>query len=231
MGTKRLIAAIIIVILLILGLVGGYYYIEVGSQQARFLQEEMKKVIEADLLTEDIDMQIKTFGNYGKVETAIKEYLNDVKKTYTDMQNICNSEQIKQIVSVANIEADEEELTVLSQKVEEKKQELDTLTNKTQNIRVDDNMLKTIEEKGVKENYIDVYQNIMTHEDMQTKLEMAETKIKKEQTEAEERIEALEKIVDFLKTNKKYWEINEGRLQFTNANKLSEYLEVLNEVE
>ena len=88
--------------------------------------------------------------------------------------------------------------------------------------------MEAIENKNVKENYLDVYQNIMTHDDMQTKLEMAETKIKKEQTEAEERVEALDKIYNYLLKNKKYWEINEGRLQFTNANKLAEYLEVLN---
>ena len=68
----------------------------------------------------------------------------------------------------------------------------------------------------------------MQDESVQNKLLEAEERIKDEQEEAEERIEGLEKAVEFLAKNTKYWEVNEGRIQFTNTNKLAEYLEVLN---
>ena len=228
MGTKRLVFAIIVVILLIAGVIGGYYYILNGSRQATVLQEEMAKVIEKDLLDEEIDMQIKSLGNYGKVETAVKEYLNDVRNTFYSMQTFCNAEQVEQILSATNIEQDSEELSVVKTKVDEKKQELEDLINKTQNIRDNDTILKALEGKNIKENYIDVFKNIMQDEAVQTKLLAVEEKTKDEYEEAEQRLEGIEDAVEFLEKNTKYWEVNEGKIQFTNTNKLAEYLEVLN---
>ena len=228
MGTKRLVFAIFVVILLIAGVIGGYYYILNGSKQATILQEEMAKVLEKDLINEEIDMKIKSLSNYGKVESAVKEYLNDVRNTFYSMQTLCDTKQVEEILSATNLEADPTGLTVVNQKVEAKKQELQNLITKTQVIRDNDSIMKALDGKNIKENYIEVFKNIMQDESVQNKLLEAEERIKDEQEEAEERIEGLEKAVEFLAKNTKYWEVNEGRIQFTNTNKLAEYLEVLN---
>ena len=228
MGTKRLIFAIIVVILLIGGLIGGYYYIQNGSQQATVLQQEMSKVLEADIINEEIDMKIKSKGNYGKVEEAVKNYLNDSKKTYTSLRDFCNEEETSKILSAENINADPTDLTVVSQKVEEKKQEFNNLKTKSEGIGEENTVNMAVEGKNIKENYIAVYKNIMINDAMQSVLSSIKDKAIDEQEEAEERLEGLEDATEFLAKNTKYWEINEGRIQFTNTNKLAEYLEVLN---
>lgn len=228
MGTKRLVFAIIIVLLLIGGVVGGYYYLLCGSKQAAILQEEMAKVLEKDILDEEIDMKIKSLGNYGKVELAVKEYLNDVRTTFLSMQTICDTKDQEEILSESNIAADPEGLTIVQQKVEEKRQELNNLITKTQNIRNSDTIMKSIDGKNVKENYYDVFKNIVLDEAVESKLLVAEERIKAEQEDAEERVKKLENTVDFLVKNARYWELSEGKIQFTNTNKLAEYLEVLN---
>lgn len=228
MGTKRLIFAIIVVILLIGGVIGGYYYLQNSSSQAAVLQEEMEALVKLDILNDEIDTKTKAFGNYGKVEEAVKQYLTEVKNTYTSMRDFCNEEQSSQVLSAENINGDPVELLVVKHKIEDKNQELKDLINKTENLRDNDQIMKTIKEKNLKDYYIDVYKNIMENEAMQANLELAEDKIKDEQEEAEQRLEGLEDAVDFLAKNTKYWEINEGRIQFTNTNKLAEYLEVLN---
>ena len=228
MGTKRLIFAIIVVILLIGGVIGGYYYLQNSSSQAAVLQEEMEALVKLDILNDEIDTKTKAFGNYWKVEEAVKQYLIEVKNTYTSMRDFCNEEQSSQVLSAENINGDPVELLVVKHKIEDKNQELKDLINKTENLRDNDQIMKTIKEKNLKDYYIDVYKNIMENEAMQANLELAEDKIKDEQEEAEQRLEGLEDAVDFLAKNTKYWEINEGRIQFTNTNKLAEYLEVLN---
>lgn len=227
MGNKRLIFAIIVVIALIAGLIGGYVYIQNNTIQASELQKEITSVIEKDLLNEDVNMIIKTKGNYGKVEKTVKEYLNNVKSLNLQAQNFCGDSEITSILSAENLEADEN-LTVVSQKVEEYKATLATLKTNTENITSQVAILEAIENTGVKENYIDVYKNIMENEGLQTKLTNAQTKIKNELDEAEKRLEGLEKVVTFLKENSKYWEVNEGKLQFTNVNKLTQYYQLLN---
>lgn len=228
MGTKRLIFAIIVVILLIGGVIGGYYYLQNSSSQAAVLQEEMEALVKLDILNDEIDTKTKAFGNYGKVEEAVKQYLTEVKNTYTSMRDFCNEEQSSQVLSAENINGDPVELLVVKQKIEDKNQELKDLINKTENLRDNDQIMKTIKEKSLRDYYIDIYKNIMENENMQANLELAEDKIKDEQEEAEQRLEGLEDAAEFLAKNTKYWEVNDGKIQFTNTNKLAEYLEVLN---
>ena len=228
MGTKRLIFAIIVVILLIGGVIGGYYYMQNSSSQAEVLQKEMESLLKLNIINDEIEMKTKALGNYGKIEESVKGYLTDIKNTFTSMKDFCNEEQTSQILSAENINGDPAELLVVKQKIDEKKEELKKLITKTENIRDNDQMMETIKPKNLKDYYVDIYKNIMENDTMQENLLAAEEKIKDEQEEAEERLEGLENAVEFLKKNSKYWEINEGKIQFTNTNKLAEYLEVLN---
>lgn len=228
MGNKVLIIAIIVVLLLIGGLVGGFLFMQHNSEQAAKLQEEMKKIAESDFLNEEIDMTLKSSGDYGKVEQAAKEYLSDVKNTYTALKDFGSNTEISTILSAENISADAEGLTVVQQKVDEYKQKLNTLKTSAASIASEDAILRAIEDKDVKGNYIDVYKNIMLSEAVEAQLKSAQQKAEAEQLKAEEKLAGLEKVVAFLKNNSKYWEVNEGRLQFTNVNKLGEYYQLLN---
>lgn len=231
MGSKKYIIAIIIVILLIAGIVGGFLFMQHNSQQAGILQEEMTKLAETDFLNEEIDMKIKSSGDYGKVEEAVKEYLSDVKKNYNDLLEFGNNEEIATILSAENISADIENLTVVQQKVDEYEQKLDNLTTQVASITDETTIMEEIEVKEVKDNYIDVYKNIMFNEAVQARLESIKQKAENEQLKAKEKLSRIEKVVTFLKDNTRYWELNEGKLQFSNKNKLGEYYELLNGAE
>lgn len=228
MGNKRLIFAIIVVIVLIAGVVGGYLFIQNNSKQAEVLQKEMTAVLEKDLIKDDIDMNLKATGDYGVVEKTVKENLSNVKKLYTQAQNFCSDSEVSKIISTENIETDDEELTVVSQKVDEYKNKLEELKTNIEDITNPVTILKAIQNTDVKQNYIDVYKDIMENEGLQTKLTNAQTKIKNELQEAEKRVKGLEKVIKFLKDNSKYWEVNDGKLQFTNVNKLTQYYQILN---
>ena len=225
---KKYIIAIIIVLLLIGGLVGGFLYMRNNSLQAAKLQEEMKKLAESDFLNEEIDMTIKTKGDYGKVEEAVKEYLSDVKNTYNGLKDFGSNTEISTILSAENISADPDGLTVVQQKVDEYKQKLNELKTKAKTIASEDSILEAIEDKEVKDNYIDVYKSIMLSEAVEAQLKSAQQKAEAELETAEEKLAGLEKVVEFLKVNSKYWDVDEGRLQFTNVNKLGEYYQLLN---
>lgn len=228
MGNKKLIIAIIIVLLLIGALVGSFLYMRNNSLQAAKLQEEMKKLAESDFLNEEIDMAIKTKGDYGKVEEAVKEYLSDVKNTYNGLKDFGSNTEISTILSAENISADPDGLTVVQQKVDEYKQKLNELKTKSTTIASEDAILEAIEDKEVKDNYIDVYKSIMLSEAVEAQLKSAQQKAEAELETAEEKLAGLEKVVEFLKVNSKYWDVDEGRLQFTNVNKLGEYYQLLN---
>lgn len=228
MGNKRLIIAIIIVILLIAGIIGGYFYLQNSTKQAQILQEESKKLAETDLTEEEIDMQIKTSGKYAIVEETMKNYLNDVRDTYLEIKDYCDDEAIAEILSPENIEADAEELTVVKQKVDEHASKLDEYKNKMNTLVEEDNIMQAIESKDLRNYYIDIYKNVMMNEATQANLTTAKTAADEAQEEAWQKIDGLEDVVEFLADNTKYWEVSEGRIQFTNVNKLTEYYSLLN---
>ena len=228
MGNKKLIIAIIVVVLLIAGIVGGYLYLQNGSKQAEILQEEAKKIAETDILKDEIDMQIKAGGQYGKVEETVKNYLNDVRNTYLEVKSYCNDEEISKILSAENIKQDSKELSVVNEKIDNLSQKLEDIKAKTEKIADENNILDAIKEKNLKSNYVDVYKNIMLNETIQAKLTQAKQEIEQEIEQAWKKIENLEQTVNFLKDNAKYWNLNGDKIQFTNVNKLAEYYELLN---
>ena len=229
MGNKRLIFAIIIVIILIAVVVGGFLYVQDNSKQATILQQEMSTFLEKNILgDEELDMEIKSTGNYGVVEKTVKDYINNVRTLYKKAKDFVNDSEISNIVSAENILADEEELTVVSEKINEYKTKFDELENEVKNITDQIIILDAIEKTNVKQSYIDVYKNIMDNEALQTKLTNAQKKIEEEIEKTKDKVSGLEKLVKFLKTNSKYWEVNDGKLQFTNVNKLAEYYQLLN---
>lgn len=228
MGNKRLIVAIIIVILLIVALIGGYLYLQNSTKQAKILQEEATQLAQLDITKEDINMQTKTTGKYAIVEETVKNYINDVKNMYNEMNNYCNDEAISQILSAENIQADDEELTVVEQKVNEYASKLEEYRTKAETITDENTIMQKINEKNLSDYYVEIYRSIMLNEAVQANLSSTKTLIEEAQEEAWAKIEGLEEVVEFLVENTRYWDIEDGKIQFTNVNKLTQYYQLLN---
>lgn len=228
MGNKKLVIAIIVVIILIAGLIGGYFYLQKSTEQAKVLQEEATKLSQTDLKKEEIDMEIKSTGKYAIVEETMKNYLNDIRNLYLELENTCNDDAVSQIISAENIEADPEELTVVKEKIEEYSQQIDDNQSKLDSALNEENIMNAIEEKNLRNYYNDIYENVMLDERTQENLKSVKESIKDDQDEIWAKIDALNEVADFLVENTRYWEISDGKIQFTNVNKLTEYYELLN---
>lgn len=228
MGNRKLIIAIIVVVLLIAALIGGYLYLRNSTEQASILQEEATTIAESDLTTDEINMEIKTQGNYAVVEETMKNYLNDVRNTYLEIQRYANNEIVSEVLSAENIQADAIDLTVVEQKADEYASKLEEYQSKIQTIDKESSIMSLIEEKELSDYYIDIYENIMLSDAV--KLNLANIKSDAESTleEAWEKIDALDEVIEFLKDNTRYWDIEDGKIQFTNVNKLTEYYSLLN---
>ena len=230
-GNKGLVIAIIVVLLLIAAVIGGYFYLQNNNKQATVLQREATKIADTDLLKDDIDMKIKTTGKYAVVEETVKEYLNNAKNTYKELMECCSDKEVANILTKENITADEKKLSVVKQKVEEYGTKLENLGKQAENIAEEDTINKAIEEKHLRNYYDDIYKNIMHNEKIKLELKTIEQKIKEETELVAKKIEALKKAVDYLKENERYWELEKGKIQFTNVYKLSQYYQLLNDYE
>ena len=101
MEGKKTIIGIIIVVVLIGALILVSY---LNTEQVNTLTEESNKLLQANILEDEIDSTIKTKYSYGTVEKAMKEYLTQLKNEYTKMEELNEEIDSDEIFSAKNIE-------------------------------------------------------------------------------------------------------------------------------
>ena len=105
MENKRVIISIIVIIIIIIGIVGGsYLFGGFSKKQTKLLTDETNKILQADITTENIDLDIKTSKNYAVVEKAIKEYVSELKNIYVEMDELNKGINPNNIFTADNIE-------------------------------------------------------------------------------------------------------------------------------
>ncbi len=109
---KRIVKWIILMIIVLIVIGIGILLVK-DLKQEDTLREE---ILAFDNLTreENIDLEkidekirkIKTTGDYGVVEKAVKEYWGDIINTSIDLTNILNDEKIEKVLTAENYKED-----------------------------------------------------------------------------------------------------------------------------
>lgn len=233
MENKKTIIGIIIVAILIIGLIiASYLYSDFSKQQLNLLTDETNTILKSDILTEGINLEIKSEKNYAIVEKAIKEYLLKLKNIYSNIDETYNQINPNDIFSAKNIEDKnfEEVDAILANYKEKGKNSISEYKELTK----EENISKNIKDKNITSRtdyYIDLYNTVMLSDVMKEKYASIENEIERKKDELNNKIEKLGKIEDFLKENNKYWSIKDDKIQFNNVNKMTEYYNLLNKIE
>ena len=233
MENKKTIIGIIIVVILIIGLiVASYLYSDFNKKQLNLLTDETNTILKSDILTEGINLEIKSEKNYAIVEKAIKEYLLKLKNIYSNIDETYNQINPNDIFSAKNMEDKnfEEVDAILANYKEKGKNSISEYKELTK----EENISKNIKDKNITSRtdyYIDLYNTVMLSDVMKEKYASIENEIERKKDELNNKIEKLGKIEDFLKENNKYWSIKDDKIQFNNVNKMTEYYNLLNKIE
>ena len=99
---KKIIGMILIIILIIALIAVTILYNNFSETQLNLLTEESNKLIQQDLINEEIDEEIKTQKDYAVVEKTIKEYLSNIKNIYLEMENLNSKINADEIFSASN---------------------------------------------------------------------------------------------------------------------------------
>ena len=95
----------IIIIVLILAVISGIFmYNKFQQQELKQLTEEANKLLQQDLINDEIDNEIKTNKNYAIVEKTIKEYLTNIKNTYLEIEQLNSALDADKVFSASNVE-------------------------------------------------------------------------------------------------------------------------------
>ena len=232
MENKRVVIAIIVMIILIVGIIGGaYFFSGFTNKQTKLLTDETNKILQADITTENIDLDIKTSKNYAVVEKAIKEYVSELKNIYVEMDELNSGINPNNIFTADNME--DKDLSEVDDIINEYKEKSKNAVTELESLLTEEKIAENINKRNIstrKDYYIELYNTIMTSDNMKKQYNTLEEKIKDEKSKLSEKLKQIDNISEFLKKNSDAWTIKDGKIQFTNLNRMTEYYGLLNKL-
>ncbi len=233
MKNKKVIITMIIIIVLILALISGIFmYNKFQQQELKQLTEEANKLLQQDLINDEIDNEIKTKKNYAIVEKTIKEYLTNIKNTYLEIEQLNSTLDADEIFSASNVE--NKKFKNVDKLVEENKQKGKENLEKCKNLITEENIIEAIDSQKFssnKEYYIEVYKTIMLSDSMKKQYEKLEQKVEKSKDKLYNNLTIISNTKKYLENNSKYWSVKDEKLFFQDINIMTGYYNLRNELD
>ena len=213
---KKRIAIIIAILLLF---VISMLVIIIPSMVQRNKLVAEAKALDAVIRVDEVDQEKlneilnrkMTKGGYAVVEDAYKRFSNDLHVVYTEILTKLSDEKIKQMLTIDTYKNDGPEFSNSIVYVEQMKKDLTELNTKYYNLLTDESVLSYIPE-GFDENYVSYYIKF-------TRKYVGENDSRSVEKSINKIIELLDKQIDilnFLKANKKQWQVTDKGLSFSN---------------
>ena len=232
MENKKTTIVLIIILLLVVALiVVSYFYNDFNTTQVDLLTIEANKILEADILEDNIDLKIRTDRNYAKVEKSIKEYMYKLKNIYVEMEEMALGINPNIIFSAQNLP--DKKLDVIQDLINEYKEKSQSLISEYEELITEKKITENINNANISmrtDYYINLYQEVMLSETMKNQFLDLEEEIKNEKANIYDKLNKIGKMKTFLEEHEDSWIIKDGKIHFTNVNRMTEYYNLFNQV-
>lgn len=231
---KKAIIGVIIAIVLV-AVVGIGILVVNDFRQEDILRQEM---LEFENLTraENIDLdqidqkirEIKTTGDYGVLEKAMKDYLADVVNASVSIANVLNDERIINALTPENYAEDGPDFVQTKQFLEEAKGKIEQYKEEVLTLLTNEGAMTYIEDKNLDQYYIDLYKEIALSED--TAIEENNAELENSLDEVMRILDAETQIINFLSENKDGWEMQGENIVFSSEELQNQYNEYISQI-
>ena len=232
---KKAIIGVVIAIVLV-AVVGIGVLVVNDFRQEDVLRQEM---LEFENLTraENIDLdqidqrirELKTTGDYGVLEKAMKDYLADVVNTSVSIANIINDERIVNALTPENYTEDGPDFVQTKQFLEQAKSDIEQYKTEVLTLLTNEGAMSYIEDKNLDQYYIDLYKEIALSED--TAIEESNAELESSLDEAMKILDVETQVINFLSENKDGWEIQGENIVFSSEELQNQYNEYISQIQ
>ena len=231
---KKAIIGVIIAIVVV-AIVGIGILVVNDFKQEDILRQEM---LEFENLTraENIDLdqidqrirELKTTGDYGVLEKAMKDYLADVVNASVSIANVLNDERIVNALTPENYAEDGPEFTQTKQFLEQAKSDIEQYKTEVLTLLTNEGAMSYIEDKNLDQYYIDLYKEIALSED--TAIEESNAELESSLDEAMKILDVETQVINFLSENKDGWEMQGENIVFSSEELQNQYNEYISQI-
>jgi len=223
---KKIRIIVAIVVLAIIGVIG--YFASADLAQGVTLRKEISVIAGLDITKDTIDMEIKTKGDYAVVEKTIKEYMNTYSITCKEVMAILEDEQMAEILSAYNYENDGPDFVKSKEYIQTTRTNFNEKINLLIDMTTEEMMKAAIEDKGLDENFKDLYNELMLGEELKVDLEEAKQSLEQSSITINNILDVQEKVINLLIENKGKWEVEDEQIVFNSQTLVNEYNEFIN---
>ena len=232
---KKAIIGVIIAIVLV-AIVGIGVLVVNDFKQEDILRQEM---LEFENLTrvENIDLdqidqrirELKTTGDYGVLEKAMKDYLADVVNATVSIADVLNDERIINALTPENYVEDGPDFVQTKQFLEEAKGKIEQYKTEVLTLLTNEGAMSYIENKNLDQYYIDLYKEIALSED--TAIEENSTEIETSLDEVTRILDIETQVINLLSENKSGWEVQGENIVFNSEELQNQYDELVSQIQ
>ena len=223
---KKIIGMVLIIILIIALIAVTILYNNFSETQLNLLTEESNKLIQQDLINEEIDEEIKTQKDYAVVEKTIKEYLSNIKNIYLEMENLNSKINADEIFSASNVQDHKfNNVDPLIEEIREKSKEYLEQCKALIGEEKIKEAINSVQFSTPIPNRREYYSDTM-----KSQLTKIEESVEQSKDNMYDKYSVLSKIKTHLEENARYWDVKDDKIVFTNANIMVEYYDLINEL-
>ena len=213
---------IVIGAILVLIVLGGYFA-SLDLKQGVILRKEVDTIGKLDITKDEIDMTIKTKGDYAVVEKTIKEYLNTYSINIKETMNIMQDKKMAEILTADNYKNDGPEFINSKEYISKTKTDFNQKMELLINMTSEEKMMQEIESKNLDSNFVELYRELMLGEKMEEDLKQMVKSLEEASVTINNILDTQQKVIELLINNKGNWEVKGNQTQFSTQKLVNEY--------
>lgn len=237
--SKALTAAILIFysLFIIFAFIVGFFVIT-GIKEEVTLENEFSAIEDlidnSSIDNTQIDYMLNNFvttGDYLNVEKAIKDYLEDLLVECRRLDNIFQSKDLTNVLSLYNFDADAPYFYESQNIIENYYQELKNIKTNLINLLDTDSIISYAEAYQLQDYYLDYFKTLIIDENM---LNTNRNDIENSLDYALNTLDIYKELFELLSNNVDSWTMDEDYIYFDNDNLLEEYnrlIEIINNMD
>ena len=194
------------------------------------LKKEMTELSNLDFTTDRFNREIKTSGNYAKVEETVKTYLDDYAILLQKVINDMHDEKLTKVLSFDNYKADGPEFKESLAYISDAKKVFNTNVDKLIADSESSNIIKYGESKLSKKKYLEIYKSLMLSKSISNNFNKTKQDLEDAKVRMNKIYDTSDKVLKFLVKNKANWKLEKGQIKFKTEALYKEYTKMIKEL-
>ena len=194
------------------------------------LKKETRNLIALDFTKDRYNTKLKTSGSYGKVEDAMKDYLDEYAVLLQTVLKDIHDERLTKVLSFDNYQKDGPEFKESLEYLTSAKETFNTNVDKLIADSSEANIIKYGENR-LNNKQLKLYKELMLSNGMMKDFSDTQKTLQETKLRVNNLYDTSTSVINFLIKNKDLWKLENGEIKFKNQSLYNEYTAMIKKLD